>query len=103
MLGSWKRKRILSEGIDFKQLEKCGSWKVAKYSLSNDVWCQLARKYYNLSYKLILSKVQRLQHLCKKAEAKKYNTSLKTKERVLLMLSEITNIFNVYSYTSTLA
>ena len=79
MPGSWKRKRILSEGLYFKQLEKCDSWKVAKYSSSNDVWCQLAREYYNLSYKPILSKVQRFQYLCKKAGTKKCNTSVEDK------------------------
>ena len=68
MPGSSERKRILSEGIDFKQLKKCHSWKVAKYSSSNNAWCQLAREYYNLSYKPILSKVQPFQHLCRKAK-----------------------------------
>ena len=101
MSGSWKRKRILSKRIDFKQLEKCESWKVAKYSSSNDVWCQLAREYYNLSYKPILSKVQRFQYLCRKAETKSVIHQLKTKERVLLILSEKSNNFNVYNYTST--
>ena len=79
MPGSWKRKRKFSEGIDFKQLEKCDSWKVAKYSSSNDVWSQLVGEYYNLSYKPILSKVQRFQYLCRKAETKKCNTSTEDK------------------------
>ena len=35
MPGSWKRKRILSERKNVKQLEKCDSSKVAKYSSSN--------------------------------------------------------------------
>ena len=73
---SWKRKSILSEEIDFKQLEKCDFWKVAKYSSSNDVWSQLAREYYNLSCRLILSKVQRFQYQCRKAETKQCNTSI---------------------------
>ena len=75
MPGSWKRKRIFSEGIDFKQLEKCDSGKVAKYSSSKDVWSQLVHEYYNLRYKPILSKVQRFQYLCKKPETKKCNAS----------------------------
>ena len=76
MPGSWKRKRILSEGIDFKQLEKYDSWKVAKYSSSKDVWSQLVLEYYNLSYKPIFSKVQRFQYLCRKAETKKCKASM---------------------------
>ena len=79
MPGSWKRKRMLSEEIDFKQLEKCDSWKVTKYSSPNDVWSQLVRKYYNLSYKPILSKVKRFQYLCRKAETKKCNKSIEDK------------------------
>ena len=79
MPGSWKRKRILSEGIDFKQLEKCYSSKVAKYSSSKDVWSQLVREYYNLCYKPILSKVQRFQYLCRKGEIKKCNALMEDK------------------------
>ena len=79
MPGTWKRKRILSEGIDFKQLEKCDSWKIAKYSTSKDVWSQLVREYYNLNYRRILSKVQRFQYLCRKAETKKCNASMEDK------------------------
>ena len=62
-----EEKKILSAGIGYKQLEKCDSLKVAIYSSSNDVWCHLAQEYYNLSHKLILSKVQRFQYLCRKA------------------------------------
>ena len=81
MPGSWKRKRILSEGMDFKQLEKCNSWKVAKYSSSKDIWSQLVREYCNFSYKPILSKVQRFQYLCRKAETKKFNASKEDKRK----------------------
>ena len=86
---SWKQKRILSEGIDFKQLQKSDFWKVAKYSSSKDLWCQLAREYYNLSYKPILSKVQRFQYLCQKLKQKSVIHQLTTKGRVLLILSEL--------------
>ena len=79
MPGSWKRKRILSEGIDIKQLEKCYSSKVAKYSSSKDVWSQFVREYYNLCYKPILPEVQRFQYLCRKAETKKCNALMEDK------------------------
>ena len=79
MPGSWKRKRILPEGRNFKQLEKCDSWKVTKYSSSKDVWSQLVREYYNLSYEPILSKVQRFKYLWRKDETKKCNISMENK------------------------
>ena len=81
MLGNWKRKRLICEGIDFKQLEKCDSSKVAKYYSSKDVWSQLVREYYNLSYKPILSKVQRFHYLCRKAETKQCNASMEDKAK----------------------
>ena len=79
MPGSWKRKRILPEVRDFKQLKKCDSWKVTKYSSSKDVWSQLVLEYYNLSYESIVSKVQRFQYLWRKAETKKCNISMENK------------------------
>ena len=67
--------------MDFKQLEKCNSWKVAKYYSSKDIWSQLVREYYNLGYKPILSKVQQFQYPCRKAETKKCNASKEDKRK----------------------
>ena len=83
MPGSWKRKRILSEGRDFKQLEKFKLLNILHQKMYGVSWCVNTTI---LAMSQSFPKCSDLNIYGEKMKQKSVIYQWKTKERVLLIL-----------------